>query len=302
MTIVKGKITWIDVLNPTKSDIEYIKKQHDFHPIILDELLHFSARSKVEIYDSYIYLAYHLPIYDAKTRTSRRAEIDFLITHDAVITVHYEDLEPIDRFSKAVTDNAETRERSLAHSALMVYGLLQEVNAFCGRELRHIDQKVTAVTKDLFSHQEYQMLQRISYIKRDILDYDVIAKQESILLESLRDAGTKFFGDAYRIYLSDLHGDHLKVVQQLENYYGTIESCEETNAQLLNAKTNSVMQRFTILAFLTFPLMLFTSLFNVDLVTREINDPNVFWFGFGGVLVITTIVVLIFKKRGLLRD
>ncbi|MDO8585051.1 MAG: CorA family divalent cation transporter [bacterium] len=298
----KSAVTWLDFERPSKADIDAIKKIHDFHPIILDELLHFSTRSRVEQYDSYLYLVYHFPIYDVKTRTSRRAEVDFLITKDTVITIRYEPLEPIEYMRHAIAETPVLKKKYLSSGAMFMYSFLQAVHEFCLRELRHVDQKVTAITKDLFSHQEYQMLQRISYIKRDILDYGVITKPQALILHSLRDVGGKFWGEEARIYLSDLASDHLKITEQLENYRDTIESCEETNAQLLNAKTNAVMQRFTILAFLTFPLMLFTSLFSIEFVSREITNPRIFWFGFGAVLLITSVVIYIFKRRGLLRD
>lgn len=297
----KQGVTWLDFERPSKADIETIKKIHDFHPIILDELLHFSTRSRVEYYHTYLYMVYHFPVYDTKSRTSRRAEIDFLITKDHVITIHYEPMEPVE-YARHATADAAGQKKFLANGAMFMYHFLQGVHDFCLRELRHIDQKVTAVTKDLFAHQEYQMLQRISYIKRDVLDYGVITKPQGLLLQSLRDVGVRFWGADANIYLSDLASDHLKITQQLENYRDTIESCEETNAQLLNAKTNAVMQRFTILAFLTFPLMLFTALFTVDVVAQTITSPMEFWAGFGAVLFLTMVAIFIFKRKGLLRD
>lgn len=302
MDIVKGKVTWVDIQNPVKADIDYLKTIHDFHPIILDELLHLSARSKVEHWDSYLYLTYHFPVYDPKMRTSRPAEIDFLITQNTVITIHYEPLEPIQNFSRYLEQNAHMKQQILQNGGYAVYYLLREVNDFCLRQLRHVEHNVMSVTKDLFSHQEYKMLQRISYIKRDILDYGIIIKPEAAILQSLREVGVKFWGEGLRIYLSDLMGDHGKIVDELISFRETIESSEETNGQLLSAKTNSVMQRFTILAFLTFPLALYTSTFGIDIVTKEINNPIYFWLGFATVLIVTLVAVYIFKKRGFWQD
>ena len=64
MTIIKGKTTWVDVQKPNKKDIEYLRKTYKFHPIILDELLQPSARARVERYDNYLFMVYHLPVYD----------------------------------------------------------------------------------------------------------------------------------------------------------------------------------------------------------------------------------------------
>ncbi len=283
-------------------DVAYLRTIHDFHPLILDELLHMSERAKVEQYDTYLYLTYHFPVYNPEQRTSRRGELDVLITNDAFITVHSEPLEPLATFARHLNDHPRTRAQILSSGGYLLYYILQEFNAFSLRQLRHIEQNVVSVTKGLFAHEEYRLLRRISFIKRDILDYGVIARPQSILFQSLRDVGAEFWGKDLKTYFTDLIGEHSKVTQQLENFRDTIESCEETNSQLLNAKTNAVMQRFTILAFLTFPLVLYTSLFSVDAVKAIFSGPYDFFIGFGIVLCVTLGAIYVFQRKGLLRD
>lgn len=300
MRIIKHKLTWIDVQNPTKKDIEFIRKQHRFHPIILDELLHTSARSRVEPYENYLFLTYHLPIYDRNIKSSRRGEIDFLITKNKVITVHYEDLEPLNNFWRRLNNDKNFKEKALGRTTgHTAYGLIEEILAFSQRQLRHIEESVTELTAELFQHKESQLLQRISYLKRDILDYSIISEPQKIILESLREVGGRFWGQDMKIYLSDLAGDHLKIKQQLDNFKETVNALEQTNSQLLNAKTNAVMQRFTVLAFLTFPLVLLTSLFNVQIIDNLIgSDPLVFGTSFILVLIVTILLLILFRKKG----
>ncbi len=299
MWITKGKANWIDILKPTKADIDFLKKQHKFHPIILDELLHLSARSRVEFYQSYLFLTYHLPVYDQEPKTSRRAEIDFLITKDEVITVHYEDLEPISTFMRGISNNPQIKTRAFESSERLTYYLIQEIIHFSMRQLRHVEENIRYISQEIFKHKEAEMLQRISYAKRDILDYGVISSPQEILLNSLLEVGTKFWGPEHRIYLSDLVGDHSKVSQHLENYRQVIESLETTNGQLLSAKTNHVMQRFTIFAFLTFPIFLFFSLMQVSFIGSFIlSSPTRFWSIFIGVGALIISLVLFFKKKG----
>lgn len=300
MWITKSpKITWIDILNPTKLDIDFLKKQHDFHPIILDELLHFSSRSRVEFYDDYMFLTYHLPIYDKALKTSRKAEIDFLITKNKVITIHYEDLEPIDNFMRTISNNLHFKNQAMQDSARCVYYIIQAIISFSMRQLRHVEDNIQDISKEIFKNKEAQMLQKISYAKRDVLDYSVISAPQEILLNSLIDVGVKFWGDAVRIYLDDLVGDYSKVTQHVDNYRATLEALETTNGQLLSAKTNSVMQRFTIFAFLAIPLSIFFSLFQVDLVNRYLSaHPYSFWLIFIALGIIMVSLIAIFKKRG----
>lgn len=300
MKIIKNKgITWIDIAKPTKQDIEFVAKQHKFHPIILDELLHVSAHSRVDIYDQYLYLTYHIPIYDQIMKTSRKAEIDCLITKNKIITVHYEELEPINNFTRNLTNNLHFRETSMENTGKLLYSIIEEIISFSMRQLKHIEENVTGLTQELFTGNEEAMLRKISYVKRDLLDYRIISGPQEILLKSLKETSIKFWGESIVVYLSDLVGDHLKVIQHLENYQQTIESLEETNAQLLNAKTNSVMQKFTILAFLTIPIIVILQLFSVDSFNRLFgeNDLKMFIISLIVVISVTTISLIVFKNK-----
>src|SRR3989344_2087935 len=125
MKIIKNKgVTWIDIAKPTKEDIEFVAKQYKFHPIILDELLHVSAHSRVDIYDQYLYLTYHIPVYDPVMKTSRKAEIDCLVTKTKLITVHYEELEPINNFTRNLTNNLHFRETSMDNTGKLLYSII----------------------------------------------------------------------------------------------------------------------------------------------------------------------------------
>ncbi|MHB9019699.1 MAG: magnesium transporter CorA family protein [Minisyncoccota bacterium] len=300
MKIIKNKnITWIDIAKPTKEDVEFVAKQHKFHPIILDELLHTSAHSRVEIYDQYLYLTYHLPIYDPVMKTSRKAEIDCLVTKNKIITVHYEELEPLNNFTRNLTNNLHFKETSMDNTGKLLYSIIEEIINFSMRQLRHIEENITGLTKELFTGKEDVMLRKISYVKRDLLDYRIISRPQEILLKSLKEIAIKFWGEGIVIYLSDLVGDNLKVIQHLENYQETIESLEETNSQLLNAKTGSVMQKFNILAFLTIPPVIVIQLFAVDSFNKLFGDNalKAFLICLSLIFFITIVSLVFFRKK-----
>lgn len=301
MTITKGKTTWVDILRPNKKDIDFLRKTYKFHPIILEELREPSARSRVERYDGYLFMVYHLPAYDPAQKTSRRAEIDMLITKNALVTVRYENLEPVENLNRAINNNPHFKKRVLGDdSARLLYELIEEIIGFSLRQLRHVQDKVEAIGKNLFKGQERELLERISYVKRDILEYRIIARPQETLLESLESAGGAFWGERHGIYFADLSGDYLKVIHALENYREAIESFETTNGQLLDSKMSHIMSRFSVLAFLTFPLMLLVALFDIDAIGRPIIGKSVydFWLIFGGLVGIIGVMTYYFKRRG----
>jgi len=297
MVTVKGKVTWTDILRPTKGDVETLKKKHNFHPIILDEILHPSARSRVEKYNNYLFLTYHLPFYDPILKTARRAEIDFLITKKTVITVHYEHLEPLEVFNRSISNSIHFKNLAFNDTAKLTYYIIQEIIQFSMRQLKPIEESISYITQEIFRNKENEMLEIISYTKRNALDFQIISRPQEILLNSLAEVGVNFWGDNAQIYLSDLIGDYSKVMQHLDNNRQVIEALETTNSQLFNSKMSAVMQKVSIFAFLTFPLVIILQAFSVNSVSSFFGDnPINVLFGIGLAVVITAITIIIFKK------
>jgi len=292
------KMTWVDIVRPTRKDIEGLTKIHNFHAVILDELLHPSDRAKVDFDRNYLYLIYHLPLYDPEQRTSRRGEIDFLITKTHVITLHYESIEPIEELKQRLVASPDFREHAFRSTLHITYRIIEELVKFSHRQLRHIEANVEHISKEIFTGREREMLEKISYVKRDILDYSIISEPQATTLESLHEVAGQFWGMNGRIYTNDLIGDHRRILRSLKSYGATVESLETTNGQLLSASINLVIQRFTILAFMTFPLALFFAALATEHIGGFIlKSPGRFWGIFLSLLFAELLTVYVSKKK-----
>ena len=291
MDIKKGKgVQWIDIHGPTEKELKWLTEQFGIHPVIIEELRGPSARARVEAYKNYLYFIYYFPLYDKDDEASIRTEVDFIVTHDTVITVHYESM-------KDVFENIEVRRYS--SSLEIMYQLIEHLMNFEERQLRHIREKVEMIGKEIFKDHELEILQRITYVKRDVSEYRIVIRLQEPVFRSLAVKGKKFWDGDAEIYLNDLMGDQLKIVNQLEDYREAISDFEDTNNQLMNLKINSVMKTFTSLSFLTFPFMLLAALFSMN--TRDtpiINMPGAFWIVFGTMAILMISVTIYFKRKG----
>lgn len=291
MEIKKGKgVQWVNVARPKESDLAWLGKQYKLHPIIVDELRGPSARGRVEAYKDYLYFIYYFPVYDREDEASTRTEIDFIVTKDNVATVHYDDLDDVmDGIDIAQCDS----------SLAVMHHIIEHLVNFQERQLRHIREKVEAVGKEIFKDKEKEVLEQITYLKRDVSEYRIIVRLQEPILRSLLAKGKKFWDDGAEIYLNDLIGDQLKVVNQLEDYREAIADFEDTNNQLMNLKINSVMKTFTSLSFLTFPFLLLAALFSMN--TRDtpiINLPGAFWIVLLIMIVGMIGMTIYFKRKG----
>jgi magnesium transporter len=291
-------VTWFQLESPKEKEIAELKGLFEIHPIIQEEIYHSSDRSKVENHGEYVFAVYHLPIYNEKERTSRRAELDIIATEDLFITVSYEKIEPLAEFSKRVSKDKSFKDK-IKTPAQAVYYLLEEVNVFSLRQLRHVEKKVNAVGTDIFKRPDQELLEEISYIKRDLLDFGIIAAAQKTTLESLIRVGTEFWGKEVEIYFSDLLGDFLKTHYLLENLRATIVSYSETISQIFQFHTSNIVRRFSILGFLSFPLLLYATVtLQPQIAPTLFADPLEFWLIFALITVILIWFLMVFRKKG----
>lgn len=295
-TLNNGKLKWIHLVNPKGSDVDQLKPLLNVHPLILDEILNPSDRSKVEEHNGYVFLVYHFPLYNQVERTSRRAEIDFIATKNLLITISYEELEPITQFE----EDSKTKWKEICISpAQLIYYIIENIHEYSIRQLKHVEKKVNFVGEQLFKHQDRSLLEEISYIKRDILEFSLVAVPQRTVLESLADVGTRFWGIKFRPYFSDLAGDFLKTQYLLDNLKATIESYSETVSQIFQFKTSEVIRRFSILGFLTFPLILYATISLQPRVEATfISQPLDFWVFFFLITAILLGIAIFFRKKG----
>jgi magnesium transporter len=291
MEIKKGKnVQWVNLEKPTAKDLAWLGKEFGVHPIIIDELKGPSARGRVEAYKDYLYFIYYFPLYDKEDESSVRTEIDFIVTKNSVVTVHYDPIPDVmDGFAMEDCNS----------SLVVMYQIVEHLIGFEERQLRHIREKVEAVGKEIFKDKEKEVLEQITYLKRDVSEYRIIVRLQGPVLHSLLIKGKKFWGDDAEIYLNDLMGDQLKVVNQIDDYREAISDFEDTNNQLMNLKINTAMKTFTSLSFLTFPFMLIAAVFSMD--TRDtplVNAPGAFWIIVGVMAAGMLFLAVYFKRKG----
>lgn len=320
MEIIGGKIKWVDIVKPAGEDLEWLQKKFGLHPIVIDELKNYSVHGRVESSGGYLYLIYHFPIYDASEKISRRAEIDFIITKKDVVSVRYDNADVFGDLRKTLEKESGSLSRSRSESSggassprsssggaskkfpdntlELTCHLLSHLINFNHRQLNHIQEKTEAVGAELFKGNEVELLKRISYIKRDLSEYQLIAKPQQHLFSSLVERSQNLWGPQSKIYFEDLLGKYLKLLARLEYHREAIMDFETTNNQLLNVRNNEVMKTFTILAFSTFPLTLIATLFAMRANdTPIIDNPNGFWIITGSMAAAIVLMLILFKKK-----
>ena len=292
---------WISIVHPTAEEMESLHKNFpQIHPLVLEELQTPTIRPRAENYDDHIYAVLHFPSFSQKQNKTIPHEIDFILTKDTLITVGYEENQLLENIIKSMGEDPDLRDQYGKTPVHLIYYVLREFFAFALKELDQIQGKIDEIEEEVFAGREKEILEDISILKRNILDFRRAIKPQQNILESLVFQGTQLFGEKTKPFLIDLLGEYFKVWNMLENHKETLDALYETNSSLLMAKTNETMRAFTVIAFISFIPTAIANIYGMNILHIPLSErPYAFWEIMGLMALVTGIVYLALKWRKL---
>ncbi|MDI6883020.1 MAG: magnesium transporter CorA family protein [Patescibacteria group bacterium] len=294
--IKHNKITWIDVQNPTKEDVRWLKEHFEFHPLVLEELIPPGYRPAVEYHPDYLFLILHYPIYSKEKKETTPRELDIIATKDTIVTSHYQTIFPL----KALFDQCNLYQESKKvylekGSGYLLFYILDGLLKNYLTKIVKIGQKIDKIEKEIFQGKEKTMVREISLFRTDTLDFRRIISPQKEIFDSLQKEGVSFFGKELIPYFSDLLGTFGRVLLALQDYQETISVLAGTNQALLDTKTNEEIKILTIFSVVILPLTLIASIWGMNISLPF--QRNAFGFLILILIMAGTLALMIFYFR-----
>jgi magnesium transporter len=290
-------LLWIDVERPSHEEIRTLMEEFDIHPIVADELLTPSLRPKVDHYENFIYLILHFPAI-RHSHASTTQEVDFIIGKNFIITVRYELLDPLHKFSKVFEVNSILDKSDIGeHAGYLFFYMIRKIYSSLQHELSIIAENMKDVEDRIFSGEERAMVETLSSIHRDLLAFHRALRLHKPVLSSLGNACEEFFGRDFRHYTDNIVGEFYKVEELLEDQREILGDLRVTNDSLLSAKTNEIMKALTAAAFLMIPATLIAQMFSIPSEsTPFVHEGNGFFVVFA-FMISAVVMAFLFSRR-----
>lgn len=293
-------MTWIDLVTPSEAEVRALMHEFGLHPLVAEELLSPSQKAKAERYEGFFYVVLTFPTLRSGHSARPEQEIDFVVGKNFFLTARYENINPLHSFAKvfevrSVLEKGGPQAQSVHLFASMLRnlysGLVTECDALAIR-LGEIEERI-------FKGDERSMVAELSHVGRMIHDFKQALTPHKEVLRAIELPGEKLFGREFIYHLQSITREFRRVEEALENLREALKELRETNNSLLSTKQNEIMKTLTILAFVTFPLTLISSVFGMNTSWLPVVGlPGDFWIIFGIMVVLAISFFVFFKRKG----
>jgi len=289
-------LTWIDLESPSREEIVHISEEFNIPTIVGDEMFTNSLRSKVDLYDNFIYLILHFPDINNNGVIEDDLEIDFIIGKNFLITVRYETVIPMKEFAGLFeTEGLHSSVKN--HGGILFASMMKQIYKQCLAELDTTTDTIRDIEHRIFEGQEEKMVKILSHTRRKLLDFKQATRFHTDILESYEEASLHFFGEQYNFYSTSITSEYNKVNAMLQGQREVLNELQETNDSLLSTKSNEIMKTFTILTFVMLPLSVITGVFGMNASFVFIHDIPDFFFIVGAMCLTGLMMFIFFKHR-----
>ena len=320
-----GTLCWVDISNQTQAEIDLLAQGYKFHPLALEDCLHFDQRPKIEEYTGaspYLFIvthnfaviptsgtaadedenSLHFPRVLRISSRTQRCIVSVMETHaflgpSFLVTVHAHGSPAIETIWQRVIHEPGL----IARGADFVYYLMSDLKCDSNFPvLEQVGDILDDMEETILANPTREDLHRIYSLRKMLVTMRrVLSPQRDVMGNLSRHGGGACVGERTGPYFRDIY-DHLtRIHESIEAGRDLLGNCVDAYMSAVGQRTNDIMKQLTILSAVLLPLTFVSGLFgmNFDMM------PNKSWTTFALAMALMFLVIpggmyLYFRHKG----
>ena len=298
-TIQYGRVTWINIERVTPPDVEALREAYPyFHPLDLEDLQSRIERPKIDEYDDYLFVVMQFPLWDPVQRVSRAAEVDMFVGSGYFVTVHDGSLKPLRQLFEQCQSNPATREAVMGRGASKIlYTVVDKLVDYIFPILYKVDANIRHLEEEIFIEDSRQVMQDLSFIRRDIIALRRIIRPQIAIVENLEKVDRPFIREDLEVYFGDIVDHMMKAYEIIEDHLEVIKGLSDTASTLVSYRLNEVIQILTVISVIMLPLTLISGIYGMNVDLPLMNHPATFMLVIALMMSIAAGMLTYFRHR-----
>ncbi|MGD0780945.1 MAG: magnesium transporter CorA family protein [Dehalococcoidales bacterium] len=302
-TISWGEFTWDDIVEPSEEARKYLAEHYNFHPMDLEDCFGRRQLSKVDVYGDYLFVIFHLPVYDKTTRISTIRQWSAFVGEKYLVTLRPGVLTAMDELRRECEFNEEAKKEYFSQgSGYLLYQILDRAVDSYFPVLDKILGLMDDIEDNVFN-EEIEAAKDISFLRRDIVTQRRVMFPTRTLLVELENKLRRFVKMDLSVYYGDLM-DHMNdICETLDECKEIIDVFEDADYIFGQYRANHTIRTLAVIATIALPVMVVASLYSMNVPLPggiEKGGPLAFILLLVTIFVIIGTLLFFFRRKHLI--
>lgn len=303
-----SQLTWTDINNAGKSEIEYLRKKFNFK---LSHLRASSAKANsqrtiITREENYVFLILHFPVFvknnsDDNGGRIKAVEIEFFIGHGFLVTSPSQPIEPLNElFNLCKKDSRSFLAFELESSAILLYEILKKLIEYSYATLDENSLAISQTEQIILNQDQKKSADLILNLRHNLINMRKIMQNHKNIMKRLMSMESSIIPKEYlKKYYGELIEQTKTFWEILENQREMVEVLYDSYESISNYRLNSAMKTLTIF-YVTFSSMaLIAAIFSIKTENGMpfLKYSNNFWVVVAIMGIVGLAMLLLFKKK-----
>jgi magnesium transporter len=290
-------VTWINVsgIHDTAL-IERLGRQHNLHPLVLEDIVHTGQRPKIEDHGDYVYIVLTMLYFDERGREIKAEQVSIVLTKTVVLSFQEAPEDVFNPIRNRIR-TAKGRIRRMGADYLC-YALLDAVVDEYFLMLEKVAEKIELLQEELMNTPDSGTLKAVHGLRQEMIFLRKSVWPLREVISNLERGEQALISESTRIYFRDVYDHTVQVIETAETFRDVIAGMLDMYLSSVSNRMNEVMKVLTVIATIFIPLTFIAGIYGMNFTYM----PELKWrWGYPavwGVIVCCALgMVVYFKKK-----
>jgi magnesium transporter len=295
--LARNHFFWLDLADPGAGEIERLGELFGFHPIAIEDTLHFGQRPKLDDFGNYVFLVFYGASERRHPDGGRLSEFHLFVSGSYLITVHRDPAPSLDEQRSSIEG------RVLHSEQFVIYRVLDALTDTFFPTLSEMDETIDELEDGIIANPTGEQLQRIFELKRDLVAMrKVVSAQRDLLARGIDTiAAVPGLKLDERDYFRDVYDHMIRISDLIDSYRDLVAGAMDAYLSVVANRQNEVMKQLAIIATVFLPLSFLTGFFGMNFAFLVGHIQNTLLgfllLGVGGCAASVVGLLIYFKRK-----
>jgi magnesium transporter len=295
LTARPESLLWVDMCKPDDKESFVLTHDFKFHPLAIEDVISEKPRTKIDDYESYLFLVFQAADFIGREEGLKLTEIDFFLSKNSLVTVHYDD----HRLFDYLYYRAERDERLISRgSDFLLHAVIDAIVDNYNSTLDIFEYEVDQVEEDVLAEPDENTVKSIFTLRRDIVQLKRTVLPQKEALARLSHPGWELISEKATVYFADIHDHLIRINDLADSHREILNSSLEAYYSSVHTKTNEIIKFLTIITVLFIPPTFLVGLWGMNFDNMpELRLENGYFVALGFIGAIILSLIFFFRNK-----
>ncbi|MCL6571297.1 MAG: magnesium/cobalt transporter CorA [Bacillus sp. (in: Bacteria)] len=257
-------LMWVDLFNFTDAEANRVAQVFGFHPLSVEDCLHYSPRAKVDNYEDYYFFVLHALRYEEESDEEISLEqLNVYLGKNYVVTLHRRTLPTLGKIARECLANSRPEVMKKGPD-FFLYTIMDGITDMYFPVLDRINERVEELEDDLHVQPTREVTEEFLSLKRTTLAMRrAILPQKRIFASGNGNYAFRISEENIPYYLDLV--DHIeRIIDSIDSFRDLVDGALATYDSIISARTNETMRILTVISTIFMPLTFLTGFFGMN--------------------------------------